>query len=150
MPKITPFLWFSDNLDEAMTFYVSVFPDSTIVSTQQSGGRLFSATVQLAGQKYMALNGGPGHPFTDAISLFIDCVDQAEVDAYWAKLLADGGKPMRCGWLVDRFGISWQVIPRRLGELLGDPDAARAQRAMAAMMTMVKIDVAELERAADG
>lgn len=150
MQKITTFLWFDNNLEEAIEFYVSIFPDAKVASIQRNGDHAFLGRFELAGQEFFALNGGPDHPFTEAISLYIDCADQAEVDDYWGKLMAGGGHPDACGWLKDRFGLSWQVIPRRLTELLSDPDPARAQRAMAAMMDMVKIDVAELERAANG
>lgn len=150
MNKITPCLWFDDNLQEAMDFYLSVFPDGEITSSNGNGGQVFTATFRLAGQEFQALNGGPGHPFTDALSLTIDCVDQAEVDYYWDALTAGDGAEVQCGWLVDPFGLSWQVVPRRLVELLGDPDPERAQRAIQAMLGMVKIDVAELERAANG
>ena len=109
-----------------------------------------TATIELHGQEFMLLNGGPSFTFSEGFSLFVDCEDQAEVDELWEKLTADGGEPGRCGWLTDRFGVSWQIIPRRLNELLGDEDPGRAQRAMEAMLEMRKIDVAELERAADG
>ena len=153
MAKLTPFLWFDDDLEEAMAFYTSVFKDSEIVDVSRAGDAptdpVFSATFRISGQEFRAINGGPLFPFTEAISLFVDCDDQAEVDRLW-EALTDGGEPSRCGWLKDRFGLSWQIIPRRLGELLGDPDAARASRARDAMLAMGKIDVAALEAAATG
>jgi predicted 3-demethylubiquinone-9 3-methyltransferase (glyoxalase superfamily) len=150
MPEITPFLWFDDDLQDAVAFWAGIFPDTELVASSTGpDGRVFSGTFRLAGRTVLALNGGPGHPHTDAFSLFVDCADQAEVDRYW-DALADGGTPVACGWITDRFGVSWQIVPKRLSELLGDPDRARAQRAMAAMLGMVKLDVAALEAAADG
>ncbi len=150
MTSITPFLWFDRDLGEVMDFYASVFADSEIVSHQRGpDGTSFRATFRLAGQTFMALNGGPGHPFSDATSFFVSCADQAEVDHYWDALTADG-HAVACGWLVDRFGMSWQIIPTRFNELMADPDPARAQRVMQAMLRMTKLDVAALERAADG
>ena len=150
MTTITPFLWFDDQLAEAMDFYVAVFPDGKVTSTHlDDNGRLFTATFTLAGQSFTGLNGGPGHPFTDAVSFFVDCADQAEVDRYWNALTADG-HPVACGWVTDKYGLSWQIVPRRLIELLGDPVLSRAKRTLDAMMRMVKLDVAALERAADG
>jgi predicted 3-demethylubiquinone-9 3-methyltransferase (glyoxalase superfamily) len=148
MQKITPCLWFDDRLEEAIEFYTSVFPDSRIVEMNRQGDQLFTAWFQLAGTEFMGLNGGPIFTFTEAISFFITCDTQAEVDDYWQKLLAGGGTESQCGWLKDRYGLSWQVVPKRLGELLNDPDVATADRVMLAMLKMVKIDIAELERAA--
>jgi predicted 3-demethylubiquinone-9 3-methyltransferase (glyoxalase superfamily) len=153
MTKLTPFLWFDDDLEQAMAWYTSVFEDAEIVEATRTGDSptdpVFSATFRIAGQEFRAINGGPHFHFTEAISIFVDCDDQAEVDRLW-ELLTDGGEPSRCGWLKDRFGLSWQIIPRRLGELLGDPDPARASRARDAMLAMGKIDVAALEAAAAG
>jgi predicted 3-demethylubiquinone-9 3-methyltransferase (glyoxalase superfamily) len=150
MADVMPFLWFDDDLQEAVGFWSGVFPDTEMVDSRvDDEGRFFGGTFRLLGRTFHALNGGPGHPFTDAISLYVDCVDQVEVDRYWDALL-DGGAPVACGWITDRFGLSWQIVPRRLPELLADPDPARAKRALEAMMGMVKIDVAELERAAAG
>jgi predicted 3-demethylubiquinone-9 3-methyltransferase (glyoxalase superfamily) len=156
MQKITPFLWFNDNAEEAITFYVSVFKNSRIVRATRYGdagpgpkGQIMSATFELEGQQFMALNGGPAFQFTPAISLFVSCETQAEVDELWNELVA-GGKPDRCGWLRDKFGLSWQIIPTALGRLLSDPDPSRSQRAMKAMLQMNKIDIQELEEAADG
>ena len=150
MPTITPFLWFDDNLQEAIDFYVDLFPESKALDLNYTdNGDLFYGTFTLAGQTVYGMNGGPGHPLTDAFSLFVTCEDQAEVDRYWDALTAEG-TPVACGWLTDKFGLSWQIVPKRLMELQADPDPARVQRTVAAMMKMVKLDVAELERAADG
>lgn len=150
--KITPFLWFNDNAEEAATFYVSVFPNSklTDVARMGEGGPALTVAFTLDGEDFVGLNGGPVHPFTEAVSFVIDCETQAEVDHYWESLTADGGQPGDCGWLKDRFGLSWQVVPRLLPELLTDPDPARAQRAMQAMMQMHKLDIAALKAAANG
>lgn len=150
--KITPFLWFVDNAEEAANHYVSVFPNSKIsdISRMGEGGPALTVAFTLDGQDFVGLNGGPVHAFTEAVSFVIDCETQADVDRYWETLTADGGQPGDCGWLKDRFGLSWQVVPRRLPELLTDPDPARAQRAMQAMMQMHKIDIAALEAAANG
>jgi predicted 3-demethylubiquinone-9 3-methyltransferase (glyoxalase superfamily) len=150
--KITPFLWFNDNAEEAANFYVSVFPNSqlTDVARMGEGGPALTVAFTLNGEDFVGLNGGPVHTFTEAVSFVIDCETQEEVDRYWETLTADGGQPGDCGWLKDRFGLSWQVVPRRLPELLTDSDPARAQRAMQAMMQMHKIDIAALEAAANG
>jgi predicted 3-demethylubiquinone-9 3-methyltransferase (glyoxalase superfamily) len=155
MQKITPFLWFDDQAEEAMHFYTSIFKNSKVgtVSRYPEGapgpaGKVMSATFQLEGQEFMALNGGPLFKFTEAISLFVNCETQEEVDALWAKLSA-GGKESQCGWLKDKFGLSWQIIPTALGKMLGDPDRERAKRVMQAMLKMKKIDIAGLKRAYD-
>jgi predicted 3-demethylubiquinone-9 3-methyltransferase (glyoxalase superfamily) len=151
MNKITPFLWFNGNIKEALDLYTSVFKNSKIISTSKMGvEKIFSATFELEGQTLMALDGGPHYHFTPAISLYVDCKDQEEVDTLWSRLIADGGKESRCGWLVDKFGLSWQIIPSRLIELLYHKDAAKAKRAMDAMMTMNRIIIADLEKAAEG
>ncbi len=150
MQKITPFLWFDDRLEEAIHFYLSVFKDGRIVSIRRNGDKAFGATFELFGQTYMAINGGPHFKFNEAVSLFVRCETQAEVDYYWRELTAGGGAESQCGWLKDKFGLSWQIIPNRLEELLGDPDPARAQRAMQAMLQMRKLDIAKLEAAAAG
>jgi predicted 3-demethylubiquinone-9 3-methyltransferase (glyoxalase superfamily) len=154
--KITPFLWFDDKAEEAMHFYVSVFKNSKVGRVSRYGdagpgktGQVMSATFELEGQEFHALNGGPKYKFTPAISLFVSCETQEEVDELWDRL-SDGGAPQQCGWVTDRFGLSWQIIPKALGRLLSDTDRARAQRAMQAMLKMTKIDIAALERAADG
>ncbi len=156
MQKIAPFLWFNDNAEEAMNFYVSVFKNSKIVSTDRYGdagpgpkGTLMSGTFQLEGQEFYALNGGPQFKFTEAISLFVNCETQQEVDELWAKLTADGGEESQCGWLKDKFGLSWQIIPTALGEMLGDKDPERSKRVMEAMLKMRKIDIKALEQARD-
>ena len=150
--KITPFLWFVDNAEEAANYYVSVFPNSKVsdIARMGEGGPALTVAFTLDGQDFVGLNGGPVHAFTEAVSFVIDCETQADVDRYWETLTADGGQPGDCGWLKDRFGLSWQVVPRRLPELLTDPDPARAQRAMQAMMQMHKIDIGALEAAANG
>jgi len=154
MQKIRPFLWFDGNAEEAMNFYVSVFKNSRIISVSRYGeagpgpnGTVMSATFQLEGQEFLALNGGPKYQFTPAISLFVNCESQQEVDELWEKLTADGGKPDRCGWLRDKYGLSWQIIPSALGKLLGNKDPERAKRAMEAMLQMDKIDIKRLEQA---
>ncbi len=147
--KISPFLWFDGNAEEAMKFYVSIFKNSKIVSTMAGpDGKVFTGTFQLEGQQFMALNGGPQFKFTEAISLFVNCETQAEVDELWNKLTA-GGAESQCGWLKDKFGLSWQIIPSALGRLLGDKDRAKAGRAMQAMLQMKKIDIARLQQAFD-
>jgi predicted 3-demethylubiquinone-9 3-methyltransferase (glyoxalase superfamily) len=152
--KITTFLWFDDNAEEAVNFYTSIFKNSKILSMSRYGeagpgpaGKVMTATFQLEGQEFMALNGGPLFKFTEAISLFVTCKTQEEVDELWAKLSA-GGKEGQCGWLKDKFGLSWQIIPSALGELIGDKDPKKAQRVMQTMLQMKKIDIAGLKRAA--
>ncbi len=156
--KITPCLWFDGNAEEAVRFYASAFPNSSVDQVQRSptdypGGKEGAALLikfTLAGQNYLALNGGPYEKFTNAMSLSVDCEDQAEVDRLWSALTVDGGEPVACGWLKDKYGLPWQIVPRRLPELLADPDTAKAKRVMEAMMQMVKIDVAKLEAVAAG
>ncbi len=147
MQKITPFLWFNGNAEEAMKFYVSIFKNSKVVSTIPGpNGTVMGATFQLEGQEFQALNGGRQFAFTPAISLFVSCETQAEVDELWGKL-TQGGTEEPCGWLKDRFGLSWQIIPRALGRMLGDKDREKANRAMQAMLKMKKLDIAKLEQA---
>ena len=153
MQKITPFLWFDDNAEEAANFYCSIFPSSRIVSTNRYGeggprpaGSVMTVTFRLEGQELVALNGGPAFRFTEAISLFVSCETQEEVDELWEKL-SEGGEQSQCGWLKDRFGLSWQIIPTALGEMLSDPDPARARGAMEVMLRMSKIDIEGLKRA---
>ncbi len=153
--KITTFLTFNDQAEEAVTLYTSVFPRSKVTSVTRlpgaspgAEGRWLTATFELDGQSFYALNGGPTFTFTQGISLFVSCETQPEIDELWAKLTA-GGKEVQCGWLVDRFGVSWQIVPSLLGRYLSDPDPAKAGRVMQAMMKMVKLDIAALQRAYD-
>jgi predicted 3-demethylubiquinone-9 3-methyltransferase (glyoxalase superfamily) len=155
MQKITPFLWFDDKAEEAINFYVSIFKNSTIGSITRYGeggpvpkGTVMTAKFQLDGQEFMALNGGPHFKFTEAISLYVNCESQEKVDQLWEKLSA-GGEKGRCGWLKDKYGLSWQIIPTALGELLQDKDAAKSKRVMMAMLQMDKIEVDTLKRASD-
>jgi predicted 3-demethylubiquinone-9 3-methyltransferase (glyoxalase superfamily) len=157
VPKITPCLWFDRDAEQAIEFYSSVFPGLTVAERDDwpegsPGGEtgLLTAVIELAGQRLMLLNAGPEFPQTEAFSLYLDCADAAEVDYYWGALLADGGTPSQCGWLKDRFGVSWQVVPRQLTEYLADPDRAKAGRVWQAMLKMSKIEVAELDAAAAG
>lgn len=154
MQKITPFLWFNGNVESALNFYVSIFANSKIVSVRRYGdempskkGQIFTATFELEGQEFMALDGGPAFPFTEAISFFVKCETQEEVDKFWEKLSADGGSESMCGWLKDKFGVSWQIIPNALGEMLGDPDHVKSKKVMDAMLKMNKIDIAGLRKA---
>jgi predicted 3-demethylubiquinone-9 3-methyltransferase (glyoxalase superfamily) len=156
MQKITPFLWFDNQAEEAANFYVATFKNSKIDSIARypegspgPAGRVMTVEFQLEGQNFVALNGGPIYTFTPAISLHVSCETQEEVDALWAKLSA-GGKEVQCGWVQDKYGVSWQIIPTALGEMLKDKDAARSKRVMQAMLKMVKIDIAGLKRAYDG
>jgi predicted 3-demethylubiquinone-9 3-methyltransferase (glyoxalase superfamily) len=155
MQKITPFLWFDNNAGEAIEFYLSVFKDAKIVNATLYGkggpgpeGTIMTATFQLYGQEFMALNGGPIFKFTEAISLFVKCDTQEEIDEFWEKLSAGGAKS-RCGWLKDKYGLSWQIVPTALGEYLGK-DAATSQRVMGALMQMDKLDIKGLKKAYDG
>lgn len=157
MTTITPCLWFDDDLEEAMAFYSRIFPGSRIGNVSRYGdagpgepGSVMAADFELAGLPFRAINGGPQFRFTEAVSFSVSCADQAEVDRYWTALLADGGEESMCGWLKDRYGLSWQVIPDGMDELFADPDPQRANRAMQAMLSMRKLDVAALRSAADG
>jgi predicted 3-demethylubiquinone-9 3-methyltransferase (glyoxalase superfamily) len=153
---ITPFLWFDTEAEEAATLYTSVFPESKITKVQRYGaagpgpeGTVMTVEFELRGQRFTALNGGKQpFSFNESVSFVVDCADQAEVDYYWDKLTADGGEPGPCGWLKDRYGLSWQVVPVRLMQLIADPDPGRAQRATEAMLKMSKIDVSAMEAAA--
>lgn len=150
MQKITPFLWFDGQAEEAVNFYTSLFKDSKIVNmSRMPDGNVMSATFLLNGQEFMALNGGPMFKFTEAISLFVKCETQSEIDSLWEKL-SEGGSKSRCGWLKDKFGLSWQIIPPILGELLGDKDPAKSQRVMQAMLKMDKIIIQDLKDAYNG
>jgi predicted 3-demethylubiquinone-9 3-methyltransferase (glyoxalase superfamily) len=153
----TTCLWFDTQAEEAAQFYTSVFKDTRMGQVSRYGeagpgpaGTVITAEFELNGQKFVALNGGPEYTFTEAVSFQIPCADQDEVDYYWERLTADGGQPGPCGWLKDRFGLSWQVVPAMLGSLLGDPDPSKAAAATKAMLSMGKLDIAELERARDG
>lgn len=157
MSKITPFLWFHAEAEEAANFYVSLFPDSSLGRITRFGpggpgpeGSVITAEFTIGGQPFIALNGGPPANFTDAVSFSIDCQDQAEVDHYWNALTANGGKESQCGWLKDRFGVSWQVVPRVLSQYLNEPDPATAKRVMGAMLKMHRIVIADLEAARAG
>ena len=156
MQKITPFLWFDNQAEEAARFYTSIFRNSTVGEIRYYGdagpgpkGSAMSVTFNLDGQELIALNGGPHFSFTPAISLFVRCETQAEVDELWEKL-CDGGEPVRCGWLKDRYGLSWQIVPAVLGEMLQDKDANRSRRVMEAMMKMIKLDIKTLQQAYAG
>src|SRR4029079_9807811 len=157
MQKISPCLWFDRNADDCVRCYTSVFKDSKVVNILRCGdagpwpkGTVLMIQFQLAGQDFQALNGGPQFKFTEAISLSVDCESQAEVDELWAKLTADGGQPSQCSWLKDKFGVSWQIVPRALPKLLNDPKPEKAKRAMQAMMQMGKSDIAKLKQAVEG
>jgi predicted 3-demethylubiquinone-9 3-methyltransferase (glyoxalase superfamily) len=158
MSKITPCLWFDGNAEEAATFYVSLLPGSRVDNVRRSpadnpstpAGAVLLVDFTIAGRSFTGVNGGPQFPFTEAISFVLDCEDQAEVDRLWTALTEGGGSPGQCGWLKDRYGLSWQIVPRQLGELLSDPDRERSGRAMEAMLRMTKIDIAALRQAFDG
>jgi predicted 3-demethylubiquinone-9 3-methyltransferase (glyoxalase superfamily) len=157
MLKITPFLWFDDQAEEAANLYCSIFPNSKITKVDRypeggpgKAGTAMTVSFELDGVPVTALNGGPHFKFTEAVSFSVSCEDQAEVDRYWTALTANGGQESQCAWLKDRFGFSWQIVPKALPELLASPDRAKAGRVMAAMMQMKKIDVAKLREAAKG
>ncbi len=154
MQKITPFLWFDNQAEEAAHFYTSLFENSKIGKVSRYGknmplpeGTVMTISFELNGQVFNALNGGPEYKFTEAVSFLIDCEDQAEVDNLWDKLTADGGQPGPCGWLKDRYGLSWQIVPKALGEMMGDKDPVKAGRVAQAMMKMGKLDIEELKKA---
>jgi predicted 3-demethylubiquinone-9 3-methyltransferase (glyoxalase superfamily) len=160
MQKITPCLWFDTQAEEAVNFYTSIFKDSKILTTSrydeasakvsgQPAGSILTISFELNGQRFLALNGGPLFKFTEAVSFIIDCADQAEVDHFWSKLTGDGGQEVQCGWLKDKFGVSWQVVPSVLNTLLSDPDPDKAGRVMKAMLEMKKIDIQGLQNAYD-
>lgn len=156
MTRVIPFLWFDDDAEAAITFYTGLLPDSEIVTigrypdeVPNLGGTVMQAHFRLGGRDYYAMDAGPQFPFTEAVSLYVSCADQDEVDRYWSAL-TDGGEEQPCGWLKDRWGLSWQIIPDRLIELIRDPDPERSHRAMQAMLSMRKIDVAALEEAVRG
>ena len=148
MKKITPFLWFDTQAEEAMNFYCSIFKNSKVLGvTPGPNGTAQSVNFELEGQEFIGLNAGPHFRFNEAVSFFVNCETQAEVDELWAKLTADGGEPGNCGWLKDKYGLSWQIIPTALTELLGDPDPAKAGRVMQAMLKMNKIEIQGLQQA---
>jgi predicted 3-demethylubiquinone-9 3-methyltransferase (glyoxalase superfamily) len=149
--EVTPFLMFNDQLEAAIEFYTATFPNSEVRYVARSGkdGPIGSAEFVVGGQRFMGCNGGPHFGFSEGVSLYVDCADQDEVDEYWDKLVEAGAKPTRCGWIKDPFGLSWQIVPRRFIELMRDGDPGKVKAVMEAMMTMVKLDVAELERAYD-
>jgi len=157
MNKITPFLWFDNNAEGALNLYLSTFKNAKVLDESRYGpgapmpeGTLFTATIQLEGQNIMLMNAGPHYKLNEAFSLFVDCQSQAEVDTLWEKLTADGGEPGRCGWLKDKFGVSWQIIPSEMNQMMGDKDPQKAGRAMQAMFTMSKIDLAAMRKAFEG
>ena len=158
MQRITPFLWFDDQAEAAANFYVSVFKNSKITGTshytgeEPSGqkGSVMTVSFELDGQEFVALNGGPRFKFTEAVSFVVNCETQEEIDYYWGKLSADGGEEVQCGWLTDKFGLSWQVVPAKIREWMEDKDPARTQRVMHAVMQMKKLDMAAMQRAYDG
>jgi predicted 3-demethylubiquinone-9 3-methyltransferase (glyoxalase superfamily) len=150
MPTITPFLWFDTQAEEAMNLYASIFKRSKVISVNRAQGKVMSVQFELEGQAFMALNAGPQYTFTEAISFFVGCETQQEIDELWAKLTADGGAPSRCGWLKDKFGVSWQIVPTTLGRMLTDKEAAKAHRVMNAMLQMEKLDLKRLQQAYNG
>ena len=151
MKKITPFLWFDTQAEEAMNFYVSLFKNSKVNNISYGpDGKAFTVSFELDGQEFMGLNAGPQFQFNESISMFVNCEDQTEVDHFWNALIADGGEESMCGWCRDKFGLWWQIVPKQLGELMGDPDPAKSQRVMHAMLKMQKIIVVDLQKAHDG
>ena len=151
MSKITPFLWFNDQAEEAMHYYCSIFKNSEVLSTMPGpGGKAMGCTFRLEDEEFIALNGGPEFKFTEAISMYVNCDGQDEVDYYWNKLTAEGGEESRCGWLKDKYGLSWQIVPKQMTDMFGDSDREKAGRAVQAMLKMNKIDIAEMQRAFDG
>ena len=149
MQKIKPFLWFDNQAEEAADYYASIFKDSKILSVNRANGKVFLVTFKLQGQEFIALNGGPQFKFTEAISLFVDCDTQQEVDELWEKL-SQGGSQGRCGWLKDQYGLSWQIVPTALGKLMSDPDPQKSKAVMQAMMKMNKIVIEDLQKAHEG
>ncbi len=149
MPKITPFLWFDNNAEEAANFYASICKSAKVLNVNRMQGKVLTVTFEIEGQRFMALNGGPLFPFTEAFSIFVSCETQEEVDNYWNRLL-EGGTPSRCGWLKDKFGLSWQIIPTALMQLMGDPDPKKSNAVFQAMMKMDKIVIADLKKAHEG
>jgi predicted 3-demethylubiquinone-9 3-methyltransferase (glyoxalase superfamily) len=150
MPTITPFLWFDTQAEEAMTFYTSIFKRSKVISVNRAQGKVMSVQFELEGQTFTGLNAGPQFKFTEAISFFVACETQQEIDELWSRLIAGGGAPSRCGWLKDKFGLSWQIVPNALGQMLGDKDPAKSKRALDAMLQMDKLDLKRLQQAFNG
>jgi predicted 3-demethylubiquinone-9 3-methyltransferase (glyoxalase superfamily) len=151
MLTITPFLWFDTQAEEAMNYYASIFPRSKALSVSRVNGKVMSVQFELEGQTFMGLNGGPEYRFNEAVSFLVGCETQQEVDDLWAKLTSDGGTPGQCGWLTDKFGLSWQIVPNTLGRMLGGGgDPARSKRVMGAMLRMSKLDINGLQQAYDG
>ena len=150
MPTITPFLWYDTQAEEAMNFYASVFPRANVLSVQRADGKVTGVEFELEGQKFMAINAGPHFKFNESVSFFVACDTQGEIDDYWAKLTGNGGAPSRCGWLKDKYGLSWQIVPRALGRWMGSGDPAGAKRVMDALLEMDKLDVDRLQAAFDG
>ena len=149
MPSITPFLWYDSQAEEAMNLYTSIFPNAKIGNVSRAGGRVMSVEFELEGQRFMALNGGPMYKFNESVSFFVACDTQQEIDTYWSKLTADGGEPGRCGWLKDKYGLSWQVVPKSLGKFLSASDPATAKRVVDTFMQMNKLDIQKLQDAYD-
>ena len=151
MQKITPFLWFDTQAEEAMNFYISLFKNSKVINVSRGpDGKAFSVSFELDGQEFMGLNAGPEFKFNEAVSMFVHCEDQAEVDYFWNALIADGGEESMCGWLKDKYGLSWQIVPKQLGDYIAGPDPVKAQRGMQAMLKMHKLIIADLKKAYDG
>jgi len=151
MPTITPFLWFDTQAEAAMNFYASVFPNTKVLSIHRAQGKVMSVEFEIEGQRFIGLNGGPVYTFTEAISFFVSCETQAEIDRLWGSLTAGGGAPGQCGWLKDQFGVSWQIVPKTLGALLsGGGDSARGGRVLRAMLQMKKLELPQLQQAYDG
>jgi len=150
MPTITPFLWYDTQAEEAMNLYASIFKNSKVISVNRARGKVMSVEFELEGQRFTALNGGPLFKFNESTSFFVGCDTQAEVDEFWDKLIADGGEPSQCGWLKDKFGLSWQIVPNVLLRLLNDKDAAKSSRVMNVMLEMRKLDIQGLQQAYDG
>jgi len=150
MLTITPFLWFDTQAEEAMNFYASIFPDAKVIDVNRAGDRVIAVTYELQGQRFIGLNAGPHFKFNEAVSFFVGCDTQAQIDELWTKLIAGGGSPSQCGWLKDKFGLSWQIVPNSLGGLLsGGGDPARARRVMDTMLALQKMDIARLQQAYD-
>ncbi|MEP6493519.1 MAG: VOC family protein [bacterium] len=149
MPTVTPFLWFDTQAEEAMNFYASVFKRSKVVSVSRAQGKVMSVQFELEGQKFMALNAGPAFKFNESVSFLVGCDTQQEIDELWAKLTVDGGASSQCGWLKDKFGLSWQIVPKALGQLLGGADAERSKRVLDVMLQMEKLDLSRLQQAYD-